>query len=430
VELPPGLSLPIAQMSSELATLNAINGVVEQLTTDPANTFNTLFEAPAVIANAYLNGQENVSLLDGIIQIPFLNGILAPLQTMTVDLNLAKLVDALGLGNLGLSNFDLTGLLSQVGLGDLTIGSLFNDLGLSSDGLGDLLKAGSNVTTLGGLLSLLHLNGLDIGSLDLTSILSGLGLDANVNLNDLTLDQILTAFGIDPTVSVGLGEFLTKLAATDPALAAFLGTGLGTELNDLGLLQGVLTGLNTALGTLLSPEGAALNSVLGLIAPGLTINNLLSLQSLETALNVEKMGDLLGGPSINDSLANILTALGVSDVTPSGLTIGGLLQDLGFAGSTGDLTLGELLGDLGNPILGLNVTDLLNNVSLGDLLGDLGLSNLPLNLGDLGDLTGLTLGGLLGDLGVGDLANITIDPFGGMITELIDVVPQQILAAI
>lgn len=42
----------------------------------------------------------------------------------------------------------------------------------------------------------------------------------------------------------------------------------------------------------------------------------------------------------------------------------------------------------------------------------------------------LTLGGLLGDLGLGDLAIVSVDPLGGLITELVDTVPQQILAAL
>jgi hypothetical protein len=54
----------------------------------------------------------------------------------------------------------------------------------------------------------------------------------------------------------------------------------------------------------------------------------------------------------------------------------------------------------------------------------------PLDLASLGDLTNLTLSDLLGDLGVGDLASISVDPFGGLITELVDTVPQQILAAL
>ena len=54
-------------------------------------------------------------------------------------------------------------------------------------------------------------------------------------------------------------------------------------------------------------------------------------------------------------------------------------------------------------------------MNLGTLLNDLGLSNTPLNLGlDLGDLSNLNLGDLLGDLGLGDLANVTVEPFGGL----------------
>ena len=80
-----------------------------------------------------LNGADNVSLLGGIINIPLFNGLLAPEQSLTVDINLTDLINALGLGNVGLSNLDLSNLLNQLGLGDLTLGSLFSDLGLSGD---------------------------------------------------------------------------------------------------------------------------------------------------------------------------------------------------------------------------------------------------------------------------------------------------------
>lgn len=421
VELPPGLELGIAQLGAEAATLNAVNDVVGQLTSDPSAAFTTLLNAPAVIANAYLNGQDNVSLLDGIINIPAFNGILAPLQSMEVNLNLTDLVNALGLGNLGLSNLDLSSLLSQLGLGNLTLGGLFSDLGLSNDGLGTLLADGSNVTTLGGLLSLLGLNGLGVGSLSLTGVLSGLGLDTNVDLNSLTLDSVLGAFGINPNVNMGLDTLLTNLG-----FGTFLNTGLGDVL-PLSELQNILTQLNDALYTLLSPFSAI---TAALQAAGLKVSSLLDVGNVATALDTVPVAQLLGGQTLNESLSNILTALGVNGVTPSGLTIGGLLHDLGFSSATGNLTLSQLLGDLGNPILGLNITDLLNSLNLGGLLGDLGLSNLPLNLSNLGDLSGLTLDGLLGDLGLGDLANVTVDPFGGFITELVDVVPQQILAAL
>lgn len=385
VELPPGLALGIAGLGSWGAGLTAIGEVAPQLQSNPSG----LFEAIATVLNGFLNGQDNISLLDGTITIPFWNGSLAPLQPVEVDLSLTNLVNALGLGNLNLTDLDLTSLLNQLGLGDLTVGSLFSDLGLSTDGLGTLLANATNpVTTLGGVVDLLGLNALNLGSFSLTSILSDLGLDGNVNLNSLTLDQVLTDFGLDPNVHIGLVGLLDNLG-----FSTLLGTGLGTELSTLGLLSPILSGVLAALN-------------------GVTV------------------GQLLGGQTLNESLTSILTALGVGGVTPSGLTIGGLLQDLGFAGSTGNLTLGGLLTDLGNPILGLNVTDLLNGLNVGDLLNSLGLSNLPLDLGNLGDVSGLTLGGLLGDLGLGDLATVSVDPIGGLVTELVDVVPQQILAAL
>ena len=58
-----------------------------------------------------LNGADNVSLLDGIINISVFNGLLAPEQSLTVDLNLTDLIIALGLGNLGLGSLDLSSLL-------------------------------------------------------------------------------------------------------------------------------------------------------------------------------------------------------------------------------------------------------------------------------------------------------------------------------
>jgi hypothetical protein len=158
----------------------------------------------------------------------------------------------------------------------------------------------------------------------------------------------------------------------------------------------------------------------------------LDASNLEAALNGITIGDLLGaGPSIDATVSTLLGELGVS--VPNDLTIGGILEGLGVAPDTGALTLGDLLNDLGtvaNPILGLNITDLLNGLNLGGLLGDLGLSNLPLDLSNLGDLSGLTLSDLLGDLGLGDLANISVEPLGGFDTLLVDLVPQQILASL
>jgi hypothetical protein len=280
VELTPALEMGLAQLGAEGAELTAINGVLAQLSADPSNALNILYEGTATVLNAGLNGADNVSLLGGIIEIPLFNGLLAPEQSLTVDLNLTDLLNALGLGNLDLTNLDLSSLLSQLGLGDLTLGGLVSDLNLGDEGLGTLL-ANAGITSLGGLSTLL-------------------GLD-NLNL------------------------------------------GLGDALNDAGLLTGVL----------------------------------------DTPV--------------------ILAALNTID-------------------------LGTLLGDATTT----SITSTLNSAvpNLSTLLTDLDLSNLPIDLSSLTGLLTPTLDALLGDLGLGDLAAITVDPFGGLITELVDTVPAQILAAL
>jgi hypothetical protein len=206
-------------------------------------------------------------------------------------------------------------------------------------------------------------------------------------------------------------------------------------LNDLGLITHLASDLDSALGTLLGPEETALNTVLAMISPSLNIDNLISATSLETVLNKLTLGGgstldlttMLGYLSVGSdttalgSISELLGTLGITIPSTGDLSLSGLITDvLSEPGktvpSTGDLSLANLLSDLG--VGGLNVGTLLNSVTLGDLLGDLGLSNLPLNLSDLGDLSNLTLDGLLGDLGLGDIANISVDNFGGLVTEL------------
>src|ERR1700722_18821385 len=434
VELPPGLELAIAGLGATGATLTTLETVAQQLQTDPSLT--NLSEGLATVLNAYLNGTDNVSLLDGAITIPLYNGLLAPETSANIDINLPDLINALGLGNTPLTDLDLSSLLSQLGLGDLTLGSLFSDLGLSDQGLGTVLAGLTDpITTLGGLLNLLGLDGLDLPSLSLTNILSGLGLDTNVDLSTLSLNTVLETFGINPTIATGLPGLLDTLLGSD----AFTSEGLGSVISTLptSLINGVLDPLNGTLGTLLDPLlsvpvlGPLLTTALS--DAGLNFDSLLDASNLETALNGITIGDLLGaGPSIDATVSTLLGDLGVS--VPNDLTIGGILGDLGFSSATtGQLTLGDLLGDLGtvaNPILGLDITDLLNGLNLGNLLGDLGLSDLPLDLSNLGDLSGLTLSDLLGDLGLGDLANVSVEPLGGFDTLLVDLVPQQILASL
>jgi hypothetical protein len=422
VQLPPGLELAIASMGAQALTFQAISNAATDMA---GGNFSTLLSAPATIADAYLNGAQNVSLLGGIINIPVLNGILAPVQNFEVNLNLPQLLDALGLGNLDLTNLNVDDLLDQLGLGTLTLGGLLGALGISDDGLGDLLKGGSDITNLGGLLGFLGLGDLGLGSLSLTGILSGLGLDTNVSLNDLSLDDVLNVFGINGDLSLGLGTTLSNLGfggLLDSSLGVLLGglSGGGVLTGITGVLNGVLGGL---LGTLTSIPGVS--TLLATL--GLNLDALLTPQNLIDALNAVKLGDLLGDQTITQSVSSLLAAFGVS-LSPDDLSIGGILEGLGFAPSTGDLTLSGLLGGLG--LGGLDITGLLNGLNLGDLVSGLGLDNLPLNLGDLvGDLSNLSLADLLNDLGLGnlDLADISVGSFGGMITQLVDVIPQQIL---
>jgi hypothetical protein len=448
VELPPGLELGLAQLGAEGATLDAINSVVGQLASDPSNALNILYEGTATILNAGLNGADNVSLLGGIIDIPAFNGLLAPETSLTVDLNLADLINALGLGS---TNVDLSGLLGQ--LGNVSLSSLLTDLGISGDKLGDLLAGLTNpITSLGGLLNLLGLDGLGTGdgiTVGLTQVLTGLGLDPNVDLNSLSVSDVLSDFGINSPLNdltnLSLSSILSSFGVDVPSAATLGDTTLTSLLGDLGL--GSL-----GVGTLLSDAGTALGGTVET-----TINTLFAIPGVENLLNGVNLGELVTGldlgsingpPSLdtllgdlgvnlpsstdlsNIDIGDVLTSLGVTP--PGDLSIGTLLGELGFSPATTDLTLGGLLTDLGDPFGSLSITGLLDNLTLGGLVGDLGLGNVELDLSSLaGDLTNLNLGDLLGDLGLtGDLANITVDPFGGLITELVDTVPAQILAAL
>jgi hypothetical protein len=441
VELPPGLELGIAQLGAEGATLDAINGVIGQLASDPSNALNILYEGSATILNAALNGADNVSLLGGIIDIPAFNGLLAPETSLTVDLNLTDLVNALGLGNVGLGSLDLSSLLSQLGLGDLTLGSLFQDLGLSGETLGNLLGN----PTLTSLLSDLGLGNLDGGNFGLTTLLTDLHL--NTDLGDVSVTQLLNALNLNGDLGdISLTSLIGDLF---PGLNVG-GANLGTLLGDLGLLTPIVSGLNSTLDTLLGPVSTLLNPVLETIDPSLNITNLVSLSGLEGVLNDLTLGNgstldlttLLddlgvgGNTTALGGISELLSTLGITIPSTGDLSLSTVISDvlteLGkTVPSTGDLSLSTLLGDLG---IDPNVGSLLDTVNLGTLLSDLGLNDTLLTglpgILDLGDLSNLNLDGLLGDLGLGDLANITVDPFGGLITELVDTVPSQILAAL
>ncbi|WP_343572202.1 hypothetical protein, partial [Mycobacterium sp.] len=365
VELPPGLELAIAGLGAEGATFSALESVLKQLQADPSAT--NLYEGVATVLNAYLNGADNVSLLDGAITIPLYNGVLAPATSANIDINLPDLLNALGLGNTPLTNLDLSNLLSQLGLGDLTLGSLFSDLGLSDKGLGTLLAdATSPVTTLSGLLNLLGLNALGSGdgiTLGLTNILQGLGLDTNVDLNNLSLSSVLSAFGIDPT----------QLLSPDSLLGA-LGLNTGDSVNVDSLLGALGLDPTSTIST------SALDSLLGTLGldPASTISST-TLTNLLTSLNLDPSAPLTGS-----TLDTVLTALGADLTAPlTGSTLDTVLTALG-ADPSGSLTTTVLDSLLSS--LGLNTSSTIGSTVLTSLLDDLGLGSTTTVNTTVGDL--------------------------------------------
>ncbi|WP_156751406.1 hypothetical protein [Mycobacterium sp. 1245111.1] len=474
VELPPGLELALAGLGATGATLTTLETVAQQIQSGSTN----LSDGLATVLNAWLNGTDSISLLNGAITIPLYNGLIAPETSANIDINLPDLINALGLGNTPLTDLDLSSLLNQIGLGDLTLGSLFNDLTLGGDplsslGLGTLLGDPTLGTVLDdlGLGGLTSLDGLNLGSFGLPTLLSDLGL--NSNLNDVTLANLLDAVGFNTDVNalsltgvisdlfpngidvggVNLGTLLTELGIGSESVGSLLGpagiTALASTLN--GLIAGPLSSVATALNVVLAPLGLSVNDLLSTSELTTALNGI-SLSSLVDDLTLgsgaasghlsltELLADLgLGNTTTGDfgSITGLLTALGIN--LPSGdFTITSLITDvlnqLGLPiPATGDISLAALLTDLGgvtNSILDTHIGSLLDSLNLGDLLNDLGLSDLPLDLSNLGDLTGLTLSDLLGDLGLGDLANVSVEPLGGFYTLLADVVPGQILASL
>ncbi|HEY9303689.1 MAG TPA: hypothetical protein VIO95_05305 [Mycobacterium sp.] len=297
-----------------------------------------------------------------------------------------------------------------------------------------------NISLLNGAITIPLWNGIltpeqSVGfDLNLTALINALGL-GNTDISSLDLSSLLSQLGLG---NLTVGSLFSDLGLSNDGLGTLLGNPtLGTLLGDLGLGNlGLgsfsLTTLLTDLGLNPNVGGAGLGALLDDL--GLGSIKLGSLLDLNTLLGGLGLGVLLQ-PVIN-ALTNIPLDQLVNGVTLGNggtLDLTGLLTDVFKAlniaiPSTGPLSLTSLLGDLN--IENLSVGSLLNGVTLGDLLKDLGVASLPVDLPNLGDLSGLTLGGLLGDLGLGDLATVSVAPIGGLVTELVDTVPQQILAAL
>lgn len=435
VQLSPGIELLLAGLTPHIATLDALFGVVDDLG-DPKTAFGALFNAPATLLDAYLNGQHDLSLLGGLISIPVYNGVLAPEHDLQIDLDLSRLLEMLGVDMPDLSTLNLDGVIDQIRQGTLTVTGLLDALGFSDEGLGDLLRAATNVSTLGDLLHLLGLGDLGLSDYSLTAILGDLGPDAeffeNLDLDlafgDFRLLDVLGAFGMDPELPLGLGQLLVGLGDGDLDAQQ-----LGSLLADTGLLAQAVSWLNSTAADLLDP--------IPLVGQLLTdaISALLGSDAPETLLNNLTVGDLLGGLHIDQAVNSVLGTVGGALLSLGGLTIGGVLEDLGLPDSIGAMTLRDVLNGLGGPLggvltdgpLGLDLTWLLNGLDVADLVDFLGLDDLSLNFGDLvGDWVNPYLADLLAGFAQGEvnLAAVGVGSFGGTFTELFVSLPQQLLA--
>ncbi|WP_152665474.1 hypothetical protein [Mycobacterium sp. UM_Kg1] len=433
VQLSPGLELLIAGLVSHVATLDALIGVIEDLG-DSKTAWTALVNAPATLLDAYLNGQRDVSLLGGAMSLPVYNGVLAPEQNLELNLDLSRVLDMLGLQMPDLGGVDLDAVIEHVRLGTLTVGTLLSGLGLSDEGMGDLLEWATGVGTLGDLLRFLGLGDLGLSQYNLAALLSEWGgtdffrdLDLDLALGDFRFADVVSAFGVDAAIPLAVGHLLVGLGEGDLSSAY-----LGSLLSDIGLL-GQLSGW--------LQEGAAdLFDPIPFIGPLLTdlADEFLGSGGLEALLNTLQVGDLLGDLAIDDSIGSVLGSVGEALLWLGDLTIGGVLTDLGFADSVADLTLRDLLSDLGGPLgavltdgpLGLDLTWLLNGLDLGDVLAYLGLDGFSLNLGDLvGDWVNPYLADLLEGFVAGQLtlAGASVGSFGGTFTELLVSMPQQLL---
>lgn len=313
----------------------------------------------------------------------------------------------------------IEGVIEQVRLGTLTLGDLVSGLGLSEEGLGDLLNWATDVSTLGELLEYLGLGDLGLSGYSLIELVSELvpdadflrNLDLDLAFDDFRLADVLSVFGINAEIPLAVGQLLVSLG--DDTLAA---TPLGTLLLDFGLLTQAITWLNETAAEQLEP--------IPLVGPLLTelVASLLGADELESLLNTFTVGDLLGDLDIDETLGSVLGTVGGALVSLGNVTIGGVLQDLGFDDSIGGLTLNDLISELGGPLggvltdgpLGLDLVWLFNGLDLGDLLGFLELDDFSLNPGDLvGNWVNPYLADLLVDFLDGQLPQQIFDLLAG-----------------
>ncbi len=391
IELTPLLTVAFAILGPWMTVSNAFADIVDQITnpTSGSDPLITLLNAPAVLLNAFLNGENGIGLLG--MDIPTWNGTLVGAQAMDIKLGVSDI-----LNGLGLQDQTLTGLLDEIGLGDKPLAgvatSFLDALGLGDQTPVDLIdQTGLGQESVASLLiDLLDATGVgnptvsdlvnDIGLGDQT--LAGLGsqlFDA-LGLGDQTVadlaDNVLDSITGDDTVG---GLLVKVLDALD------LGQRTPVELiSETPLGDQTVGGMSTLLLDLLgvgrqTPVELADAIGVGQLSLGNLVPDILDALNLggKTPLDLLDQAGV-GSQSLGHVLAGFLNGAGLSNTT-----FGDVITDAGLK----DMTIGDIVEAIRtNPN---DPSTSLANVSLGTILSNLGFSNTSttgqggITLGDL-----------------------------------------------
>ncbi len=432
VDLPPTLSSALAAIGPWIILYNTFNDLTSKILdfSDPSAAFAALINAPAILLNAFLNGQSVINVAPGV-TLPLFNGLLVAPQSFDLTTNLGELVDQAGFGS-----STITDLLDQAGVGDQSIASLLSSL-LDSAGLGDLTPVGlldkfgvgqESIATLA--IDLLKSAGIDNPTIsDLAQQLTG---------GDQTIASLLAGLiPGDPTITdlldqTGLGdETLGGLIKDALASAGFDNPTITQLVDQLGFNMNVTELITTMLGN--PSMSGLLSGLLGTDHPA-TIGDLVTLL-LGTepgdfgAMTVKDLFDMLTDPNNNDAsvgsytLAEFVVYL-LNQADPSlDWTLSEALQNLDMplpndpttSIPLADMTLHQLLSgnpdftapdswrallagiplDANHPSLGnMTIVDLCKFAGVSvPIFGCDGIDNFPANLA-----TGLSEGETLNDL--------------------------------
>lgn len=359
VSLPPLLIMALAGIGPVDTVNQSLVDLSRQIfdPASPGDPFTALLTAPAVLLNAFLNGQTDIDVLG--IGVTAFNGILVPGYSDDVTVDVQQVVDALALGTqtpiqildeLGIGQMQIatlaSDLLNALGLGNQTIVDLLGQIGLADLQISDLAS--------------LAMNALGVGNPTVTELVDEIGL-GDVQVASLAKD-LLEALGIgNPTITglvdeTGLGD----LEVADLAKQLLDGLGIGNPT--VSDLFDELTGGDLTVG------GVAT-----------TVLDALGLSGQTPASLLDAMGG--GDLTLVGVLTSVLDALGLGSQTPYALIDQAGLADaslaniaIGLLGDTADKTVGDLLTALGMADLTpVDFTDAMGitNVSLGDIFNNL-----------------------------------------------------------